>query len=71
MPGVGQETAGVREHADKAGQIAKACQRSQLFQYPCLVIVKPPCAALLDFGGSLRILKTAQKGAESLIIIGV
>lgn len=71
MSGIGEEASGIGQHSYETGQIAQVCQRDQLFRHPDLVIVKPPCAALLYLGHCSRILEAAQDGTDCLVVVGI
>ena len=71
MPGVGEEASGVCQHADKAGEVSEVCEGDHLILHAGLVIVEPPCAALLDLRARRGILETAEDRADRLVVVRV
>ena len=71
VSGVGQEASGVCQHSDEAGQIAKSCQGGHLFLHAGLVVIEPPCAALLNLCDSGGILEAAEDGSDGLVVVGI
>ena len=71
MSGVGQEAPGVCQHSYKTGKISEVGKGNHLVLHACLVVIEPPCAALLNFCYSGGILEAAQNGSDGLIVIGI
>ena len=71
MTGVAQEAAAVGQHTHKVAQQAKACQTDHLILHADLVVVEPPCGAVLDLARHLAVLEAAQNGADLCIVGGV
>ena len=71
VAGIAQEAAAVGQHTDKVAQQAQACQTGHLLFHADLVVVEPPCGAVLDLAGDLIILEAAQNGADLLVVSGV
>ena len=49
MPRERQKASGIRQHADKAGEQTDICEDVHLLFHAGNVILKPPCAAELNF----------------------
>ena len=71
MSCVRQEASGIRQHSYKAGQIAEVCKGNHLVLHACLMVIEPPCGALLDFGNGCGILEASKNCADSLVIVRV
>ena len=71
MTGVAQEAAAVGQHTHKVAQQAKACQTGHLLFHADLVVIEPPCGAVLDLARHLAVLEAAQNGADLCIVGGV
>ena len=71
MSGVGEEASGVGEHSHESGEVSEVCKGDHLILHAGLVIVEPPCAALLNLGHCGRILEAAENGADSLVVVGI
>ena len=71
MPGLRQEAPGIRKHSDEIPQQPQISEGSHLLHHPILIIVKPPCGALLYFSHGIRILEAADNTAYGFIIIGI
>ena len=70
MSGVGKETSGVGQHTDEVSKASQVSERGHLLGHAGLVIVEPPCGALLDLTGEL-LLETADDGSDGSIIIWI
>ena len=71
MAGVAQEAAAVGQHTDEVAQQAEAGQTGHLLFHADLVVVEPPCGAVLDLARELAVLEAAEDGADLSIIAGV
>ena len=68
---VGKEASGVGKHSYKACKVAEVAERNKLVTHTCLVVVKPPSRAVLDFAYGFGALEAAEDCADSLIIVRV
>ena len=71
MAGVAQEAAAVGQHTDEVAQQAEAGQTGHLLFHADLVVVEPPCGAVLDLARDLAVLEAAEDGADLSIIAGI
>ena len=71
VAGVAQEAAAVGQHTDEVAQQAEAGQTGHLLFHADLVVVEPPCGAVLDLARDLAVLEAAEDGADLSIIAGV
>ena len=71
MTGVAQEAAAVGQHANEVAQQAQACQTGHLLFHADLVVIEPPCGAVLDLARHLAVLEAAQNGADLCVVGGV
>lgn len=70
MSGVGKETSGVGQHTDEVSKASQVSERGHLLGHAGLVIVEPPCGALLDLSWEL-LLETADDSADGGVIIRI
>lgn len=59
MTGIGEETAGVRQHTDEMPQVRTGCEGLDLFFHTFFRIVEPPGRTELNLPGCIR-LETAD-----------
>ena len=71
MTRIGEEGAGVRQHADEIAEDTEIGKRSHLFLHAGLGVVEPPAGALLDFTGNFISLEASDQAADQLIVRGV
>ena len=71
MAGIGQEAAGIGEHADEVPQHAAVGKGGELLDHASLVVVKPPGGPLLNPAQGGAVLETADDGVESFVVVGV
>ena len=71
MPGIGQETSGIREHSHKITEHAKIGKGCHLFGHACLMVVEPPCRAMLDLPGRAGILEASDDRTDDRIVVRV
>ena len=71
VAGVRKEASGVGEHANEVAKAAQVCQTGHLGGHTLLVIIEPPCGALLQLAHYCRILEASQDSADGSIVIGV
>lgn len=71
MSGIGEETPGIRQHSDEAGEVPQICKGGQLVGHALFMVIEPPCASLLDFCCHGGILETAKDGADGGIVVGI
>ena len=71
MAGIRQEAPGIGQHADKVTQNTQIAKAGQLFDHAGLIVIKPPCAAVLDLSGNLRALECAHDGIQKGVVTGI
>ena len=68
MARIGQEASGVGQHSYEVAENAEVCQRGHLLDHAGLIVVEPPCAALLDLADRRGILEAADDGADRRVV---
>ena len=71
MTGIGQETAGIGQHAQETRKITLRSQRFQMTADAFLMIVKPPCSTVLDLHGNRSVLEASDQGIDQSIVIRI
>ena len=71
MSCIRQEASGIGQHADETGKVSKGSKGGHLLLHTGLVVIEPPCAALLNLCNSGGILEASKDSTDGLIVVGI
>lgn len=71
MAGIGEEAAGVRQHAHEAAEEPQVGEGPHLGFHAVLLVQEPPAGAELDLSGDAAALEVSDHGAQDIVVLGV